>query len=534
VRSTVEQCFRATGGSGGGGSGGGGGSSGAFEAAEDQLLPADLVGISAASLTHVFNSLIGGEGAGAGAVRGRTTPAVLCVAMRDGRGNVPAIVRILYQGSSSLRESSGAYKSSGFMEAKEKDDAGAAAVAATMSAVGAALMEADQMALHLLKPFVEMAATVGSTALQFTIDRMQQHLHEGGPRGANSSSTGQRGSEQTEAQKQQQLEKIEQQANQIHKLQGELQRLQALAREVSHSQQQQQQGYTAAQMAEIEAERNATLQLLAKARKIHRAVCRDAGTLLDPPVAPVDTTTSYRGSGSGGGAAGRFKQVTPHGKGDKKGASTSSSSGMPAPTHPAALTPLAASHDTCMKVLGMLRSLLRSEGQALLLRDPGTDPVTYQVIYSGDSLHWAGIEPGSFGVVSSSRGSSVNAGGLLRVSLAETAMHSRKSIQATNAPTDPRYYAYVDGICDLGTPMLVVPMRGRGGAVVGVLIAARGRDAAPFSAEDIVAAEICSFLSALSLYWCQGMGTLHHQLALSANNAMRLEKMVQELKEKSP
>ena len=199
--------------------------------------------------------------------------------------------------------------------------------------------------------------------------------------------------------------------------------------------------------------------------------------------------------------------------------------------HPASLSPLAASRDCCLKLLAMVRTLLRSEGQALLLRDPGTDPVTYQVMYTGDSLHWAGIEQGTFGVVSSTSGF-VSSNGILRTSLAETAMHTRKTLQASNAPLDPRYYAYIDGICDLGTPILMVPMRGRGGTIVGVLITARGKNASSFTAEDIVAAEICSALGALSLYWCQGMGSLHHQLVQSANKSARLERLVEKLQEK--
>jgi hypothetical protein len=241
-----------------------------------------------------------------------------------------------------------------------------------------------------------------------------------------------------------------------------------------------------------------SLQQLSRARKVHRVVCREAAVLLDPPLNP-------------------YTRID----------------GEPV-AHPASLTPLAASQDSCLKLLGMVRTLLRSEGQSLLLRDPGTDPVTYQVIYTGDSLHWAGIGPGTFGVVSSSSGF-VSANGTVRTSLAETAMHMRKTIQATNAPMDARYYAYVDGICDLGTPMLVVPMRGRGGAVVGVLIAARGKDAAAFGPEDIVAAEICSTLGALSLYWCQGMGALHHQLVQNSTKMARLEKQLDKLQhEKLP
>lgn len=244
-----------------------------------------------------------------------------------------------------------------------------------------------------------------------------------------------------------------------------------------------------------------TLVQLSRARKVHRMVCREASALLDPPFVSNNARDKHNRDENTARVA-----------------------------HPASLTPLAASQDCCVKLLGMVRSLLRTEGQSLLLRDPGTEPVTYQVIYTGNSLHWAGIEQGTFGVVSSSA-NFIAADGTLRTSLAETAIHTRKTVMTPNAPMDPRYYAYIDGICDLGTPMLMVPVRGRGGSVVGVLIAARGKDAAPFTAEDIVAAEICSALGALSLYWCQGMGTLHHQLVTSTNKVAKLERMLDRVQE---
>ena len=44
-----------------------------------------------------------------------------------------------------------------------------------------------------------------------------------------------------------------------------------------------------------------------------------------------------------------------------------------------------------MKILAMARTLLRGEGQALLLRDTTTDPVSYQVIYNGNVLSYVGL-----------------------------------------------------------------------------------------------------------------------------------------------
>ncbi len=173
----------------------------------------------------------------------------------------------------------------------------------------------------------------------------------------------------------------------------------------------------------------------------------------------------------------------------------------------------------------MVRTLLRSEGQALLLMDSATEPMTYQLIYTGDCLHWPGVQQGSFGVVSSTASGS----GAHRTSLAESAMSSRKAVTTSDAPGDSRYSSYLDGICAVGTPVLAVPLRGRGGTVVGALIAAKSRGSAAFTPEDVSAAEMTSAFGSLSLYWCQGMGTLHHHLHNNVSKMDQLEKVVKKL-----
>jgi hypothetical protein len=221
------------------------------------------------------------------------------------------------------------------------------------------------------------------------------------------------------------------------------------------------------------------LELLSRSRRMHRIVCREACTLLDPPLV-----------GPGGHA--------------------------PRAVHPASLTPLAASQDSCAKLLSMARSLLRGEGQALLLRDPTTDPVTFQVIFSGNALTWNGVEQGSFGLAASAAQSS----------LAEAAMHSHKTVAVDDGPNDPRYNALVDGACTALSPMLFVPVRGRGSAVVGCLIIARARGAAAFTLEDLGAAEMVASHAALALYWCQGLGSLHAVLTRNVTKMEELEKAV--------
>lgn len=229
-------------------------------------------------------------------------------------------------------------------------------------------------------------------------------------------------------------------------------------------------------------EKEIAQEQLSRARRMHRTVCREACTLLDPPLV-----------GPGGHA--------------------------PRAVHPASLTPIAASQDSCTKLLNISRSLLRGEGQALLLRDPTTDPITFQVIFSGNVLGWAGIEQGSFGLASRASQSS----------LAEACMHSHQTISVDDGPCDPRYSAVTDGGCPPGSPMLFVPLRGRGSAVIGCLIVARAKGASAFSSEDIAAAEIVGSHGALTLYWCQGLGSLHHVLSKNVTKMEELEKAVASL-----
>jgi len=164
---------------------------------------------------------------------------------------------------------------------------------------------------------------------------------------------------------------------------------------------------------------------------------------------------------------------------------------------------------------------MQSEGQALLLRDNTTDQMTFQVIYSGNGLAYPTIEMGSFGTVSSGR---------LGASLAEAAMQTHKIISVEDAGEDARYCSALDGQVAPCVPMALVPIRGRGSAVIGVLISVRGRSGAPFSREDLVAAEMAVSHGALSLYWCQGLGSLHHVLTKNVNRLQELERSLLQLR----
>jgi len=231
-------------------------------------------------------------------------------------------------------------------------------------------------------------------------------------------------------------------------------------------------------------ERDLCQRQLEDTLRMHQIVSREACSLLDPPLV-----------GPGGSA--------------------------PRAVHPASLTPLAASQDACMKLLAMCRTLMQSEGQALLLRDNTTDQMTFQVIYSGNGLAYPTIEMGSFGTVSSGR---------MGASLAESAMQSHKIINVEDAGEDARYCSVLDGQVAPCVPMALVPIRGRGSAVIGVLISVRGRNGTPFSREDLVAAEMAVSHGALSLYWCQGLGSLHHVLTRNVNRLQELERSLLQLR----
>ncbi len=232
------------------------------------------------------------------------------------------------------------------------------------------------------------------------------------------------------------------------------------------------------------AEKDLAERHLADSLRMHRVVCREACALLDPPL------------------------VGPAGS-------------APRAVHPASLTPLAASQDACMKLLAMSRTLMQSEGQALLLRDNTSDETTFQVIYSGNGLAYPTVEMGSFGTIT---------GGRVGTSLAEVAMQTHKIVAVDGASEDPRYGAALDGHVAPCVPMAIIPVRGRGSAVIGVLISVRGRAGTPFSPQDLAAAEIAVSHGALSLYWCQGLGALHHVLTKNVNRLQELEKVMLQLR----
>ena len=204
---------------------------------------------------------------------------------------------------------------------------------------------------------------------------------------------------------------------------------------------------------------------------------------------------------------------------------------------------------------------------------------------------WSGKGRGKGGGVGAGVGAGAEGGGRGESSLAETVLRSRKAFQTPCALTHLHYSPHVDGVCAIGTPVLIVPIRGRGGACVGLLVCAKGaatanrsssggtvsggrgrgsgsaenvlndsftsvyggveasfeaaesrvagavgsgvgRSGNAFSTEDVSVAEMISSFGALSLYWCQGLGSLHHEINRYVNKMDQLETIVKKLANK--
>jgi hypothetical protein len=69
----------------------------------------------------------------------------------------------------------------------------------------------------------------------------------------------------------------------------------------------------------------------------------------------------------------------------------------------------------------------------------------------------------------------------LPISLLETCLSSKMSVVLGDGPGDPRYNAVIDGNCLSDSPYLAVAIRGRGGSVVGAIIAVKKRGGVPYS-----------------------------------------------------
>jgi hypothetical protein len=247
------------------------------------------------------------------------------------------------------------------------------------------------------------------------------------------------------------------------------------------------------------------LQLIHRYREVYRELCRGSMYLLQPP---------------------RAEAIESVGTPSKQTAAR--------PMHPASLPPLAATQDTCLKLLDMVSGVLKSDGQAIMLTDNSTVPVSFQVISTGSALQWDSIQAGVFGVVS--------ARSVYASSLVELCVKSGEPVATGDVSTDERYYAGVDGTCAQGSPLLIVPLKGRDESAVGALLVTRSPAPSTsattstttsttivFTEEDIQAAELAATYASVSLYWCQGLGSMQRQLSKYAGKLLTLEKEVKEL-----
>jgi len=234
---------------------------------------------------------------------------------------------------------------------------------------------------------------------------------------------------------------------------------------------------------------------------MYKVVCREVSSLLEPPLVKIPPSVLA---------------ACIHASNDFISGSTADNN-LPRIMHPASLSPLSASQDSCLKVLAMTHRLLRSDGQALLLiqtvDEVGLVDVSigperdapqglFRVISTGDGLTWPGVETASFGLVSSS--SSVRSVSNSRHdeslgSFVQTAIVTRKIILVPDVVADSRYNPLLDGqittnIRHVGgnasqsvkKSYLAIPLKGRGGTVTGALVVVKSSSHSSSTAETSI------------------------------------------------
>lgn len=222
------------------------------------------------------------------------------------------------------------------------------------------------------------------------------------------------------------------------------------------------------------------LTLLSKYRKLYRLLCREANIFLDLTLASVDAKTSksktkvsrddFDVSLSTDALNAVTLQLSPIAirnvddvnDNDMVIKDEEMKSAQVVPMHPALLAPSFMLQDICIKTMSAIRTLLRSEGQAIVIPDEPKEHATsnakseylmsYQVIFTGNGLQFgSNIIPGVFGTVNV---------GLESDSFISKVMQSHKSVTISSHENDTTYNSIIDGQCDILTPMLFVPIRG--------------------------------------------------------------------------
>jgi hypothetical protein len=251
------------------------------------------------------------------------------------------------------------------------------------------------------------------------------------------------------------------------------------------------------QQKEYEQKFQVVQQQFLRYRKVYRIVCHEVSPLFDPPVTELSSSVE-----------------------NQKG-----------PTHPASLSPLVALQDTCLKTLSIIRVLCRSDGQAILIKDQGNAGGSsgYRLLFTGTGLSWPGVEAGSFGNLTLTG---------TEPSLILTALQNHKSTVIKDLTMEKTYNPSVDGRVHLGSSVLLTPLRGRGNAIIGLIIAVKSTggkssnsSSNSFTPEDVIATELVATCSSLGLYWSNGLSSIHHKLSKTILKMEELESAVKILKQ---
>jgi hypothetical protein len=249
--------------------------------------------------------------------------------------------------------------------------------------------------------------------------------------------------------------------------------------------------------------------------RINRVIGREVCTLLDAPTStpPSAATTQAKAAGPGD----ESECILP-GEGTTPTSTMAKANVNPKFSHPASCAPGDALADVLLRLMGMLRSLLRGEGQAVLIRsDDRASAIAFQVMYSGNKLSWAGSAQGSFIPLQYERASVPH-------SIVLRAVREGKPQILDDVLGDACYDQRIDGIFNGSLketaraknngekiPCMYMPVRGRGGCVVAVLVSARGSGDV-FNADDAMIVEHVASLAAVSLYWCQGVAPMYRKM----------------------
>ena len=214
------------------------------------------------------------------------------------------------------------------------------------------------------------------------------------------------------------------------------------------------------------------LQPLSRTRRMVTMICKDAASLLDPPI--VDNTGSYSTIYDNNKST---SEIILDGRSEvdirNHDFSRSKVHSAP-PNHPASLSPLEACQDTCLKLLKMIKRFTICNGCAILLRDVNASvfnslmkkTVQYQVIYTGKGLSWQGLTENQFGVITINDIDNISDNRYSNdklVSIVESCMRIEKSTVVSDTASDTRYNNDIDGNVMPNTPLLAVPIHGRSG-----------------------------------------------------------------------